>query len=249
MKTQQTVTTGYLLPRAATLAVLMVVVGCDSGRETDSIATPPAAPAPEERAAGDARPDYTDRVTSSEMDPDEMDQGAARTSGEAPGDSQDAEPKSALAQVRPTIHGKAEGTVTFALGEGGEGDQEMWVTVDLEGLEPGPHGIHIHEVGDCSADDASSAGGHFNPQDTSHGSPDAAERHAGDMGNIEADGDGRVDTELTFRGLALSGPTSILDRAVVIHLKKDDLESQPAGDAGDRVGCGVIRGESKSSAQ
>lgn len=237
MKTQQSVTTGYLLPRAATLAVLMAIMGCDSGRETDSIDAPPPVPAPEEGAAGDSRPDYTDRVTSNEMEPDELDARTDRISGDSASNPQNVGPESALAQVEPTIHGKAEGTVTFALGEG---DQEMRVTVDLEGLEPGPHGFHIHEVGDCSADDASSAGGHFSPQGTAHGSPDAAEQHAGDMGNIEADSDGRVDTELTLQGLAFSGPTSILQRAVVIHSKKDDLESQPSGDSGNRVGCGVI---------
>ncbi|WP_370551987.1 superoxide dismutase family protein [Haliea sp. E1-2-M8] len=74
----------------------------------------------------------------------------------------------------------------------------MLVKVDLEGLEPGPHGFHVHEVGDCSADDGSSAGGHFNPYDTPHGALDAGEHHVGDMGNVEADDDGRVATELTF---------------------------------------------------
>lgn len=125
----------------------------------------------------------------------------------------------------------------------------MRATVDLRGLEPGLHSFHIHETGDCSADDASSAGGHFNPQDASHGSRDGAERHAGDMGNIEADNDGRVDTGLTLPGITFAGPTSILQRAVVIHGQKDDLESQPAGDSGDRVGCGVIRSAGNSSAQ
>lgn len=125
----------------------------------------------------------------------------------------------------------------------------MRATVDLRGLEPGLHSFHIHETGDCSADDASSAGGHFNPQDAPHGSRDGAERHAGDMGNIEADNDGRVDTELTLPGITFAGPTSILQRAVVIHGQKDDLESQPAGDSGDRVGCGVIRSAGNSSAQ
>lgn len=125
----------------------------------------------------------------------------------------------------------------------------MRATVDLRGLEPGLHGFHIHETGDCSADDASSAGGHFNPQDAPHGSRDGAERHAGDMGNIEADNDGRVDTELTLPGITFAGPTSILQRAVVIHGQEDDLESQPAGDSGDRVGCGVIRSAGNSSAQ
>ncbi|MFO7550430.1 MAG: superoxide dismutase family protein, partial [Haliea sp.] len=125
----------------------------------------------------------------------------------------------------------------------------MRVIVELEGLEPGRHGIHIHETGDCSADDASSAGGHFDPYDAPHGSPERAEHHVGDMGNMEADDEGRVATELTFKHLGFSGPASILQKAVVIHSGKDDLESQPAGDAGNRIGCGVIRMDNNTPAQ
>ncbi len=257
MKSQQTLSRGYLLPRAATLFVLVTIMGCGSGRDTDSIDATPTMPAPEEGAAGASRPDYTDRVTTDRMsrddmdgtamDRNDMDRDASRTTGEAGSTTQDSMPQSARAEVWPTIHGTAEGTVTFELGEGDS--PMMQVTVDLRGLEPGPHGFHIHEMGDCSADDASSAGGHFSPQNGAHGSPDAAESHAGDMGNLEADQNGRVATEMTLQGVTFSGPTSILEKAVVIHSGRDDLETQPDGDSGNRVGCGVIQSDRVGSLQ
>lgn len=144
----------------------------------------------------------------------------------------------AVAEIAPTSKGNAEGTVRFH--QPAE-DAMMRVEVDLQGLEPGLHGFHIHEFGDCSADDASSAGGHYNPLDTRHGSPDDEEHHVGDMGNIEAGEDGTVSTEREFFHLTFAGPTSILGKAVVIHSQADDFETQPTGNAGARVGCGVIR--------
>ncbi|MCB1675661.1 MAG: superoxide dismutase family protein [Halioglobus sp.] len=146
--------------------------------------------------------------------------------------------ENAVASINPASGGNAEGVVTFTRGEH---DDSMLVSVAVDGLEPGRHGFHIHAVGDCSADDASSAGGHFNPDDTRHGGPQAQEHHVGDMGNVEADEDGNVKTTLTFDDLTLSGPASILGRAVIFHAGADDLQSQPSGAAGARVGCGVIR--------
>lgn len=168
------------------------------------------------------------------------------TSSERATDDQYPIVESAVAQIRPTSAGNAEGTVTFLAAED---DREMRVTVELTGLEPGLHGFHVHEVGDCSADDASSAGGHFEPYNAPHGSPDATEHHVGDMGNIEADQNGRVSSELSFRDLAFSGPASILQRSVVIHRNVDDLASQPSGDAGSRVGCGVIQNDKQAQAK
>lgn len=237
MHNQRMLTAGFLLPRAATFAVLVAIVGCDAGRDTDDIVAPRSEAAPAEVAAAESRPDYTDRVTTSKVPPPDRERDAYGRSAKVASSAQYDEVRSAIARVNPTSQGKAEGSVTFSIGADAGG---MLVSVDLQGMEPGLHGFHIHEVGDCSAADASSAGEHFNPGNTVHGSPDAEERHAGDMGNIEADADGRVAVELTLQGLALAGPTSILQKAVVIHSKNDDLQSQPAGDAGDRVGCGVI---------
>lgn len=227
-------TPGYLLPLTVAFAILISIVGCDTGRN-DTTQTPSDS-ASTERAMEDSRPDNRDGSAGNERRAADRDQrqGAA-TSGDYATDSQ---VQSAVAQIRPTSAGNAAGTVTFTTGDH---DREMRVTVELTGLKPGRHGFHIHEFGDCSADDASSAGGHFNPRDTDHGSPGAGEHHAGDMGNIEADDNGRVSSELSFRGLVFSGRGSILERAVVVHRDADDLETQPAGDSGDPVGCGIIR--------
>ena len=113
------------------------------------------------------------------------------------------------------------------------------VVADITGLTPGKHGFHIHEFGDCSAADASSAGGHFNPMKKPHGAPDAAERHAGDLGNLEADSTGKAHLELKDIMLKLSGENCIMGRGVIVHEKVDDW-SQPTGNAGGRVACGVI---------
>ena len=112
--------------------------------------------------------------------------------------------------------------------------------VDLAGLKPGKHGLHIHEKGDCSAPDAASAGAHFNPAHSHHGGPDTAERHAGDFGNVEADASGKVHVELKDKNMKLSGPDSIMGKSVVVHEKEDDLKTDPSGNSGARVACGMI---------
>lgn len=143
--------------------------------------------------------------------------------------------KKAIAVLQPTKGNSVHGTVTYeAVGHG------VRVKVDISGLTPGKHGFHIHEFGDCSADDASSAGGHFNPSGASHGAPTTDARHAGDMGNIEADKDGHATLEYVDHVMTLTGKQSILGHAVIVHEKEDDLKSQPTGNAGGRVACGVI---------
>jgi superoxide dismutase, Cu-Zn family len=174
MKTIRTVSTGYLLPRAAILAVLVAIMGCEASRDIDDVA-PPTQRAPTDGATENVRPDNPDRFASNEVPPSDRDLSDADRSGEASNDAQSSVGESATARITPTGQGNAEGTVTFsAAAEDGAG---MLVKVDLEGLEPGRHGFHVHEVGDCSADDASSAGDHFNPSDTPHGSPDAGDHH------------------------------------------------------------------------
>lgn len=141
----------------------------------------------------------------------------------------------AVAVIHPTEGNEISGTVTFS-----EADEGVRVHAEIEGLEDGNNGFHIHEFGDCSAPDASSAGGHFNPEDEPHGGPDDEERHVGDMGNIEGSEDEISTRSYEDEVLNLNGPNSIIGHAVVIHAEEDDLESQPTGDAGDRLGCGVI---------
>ena len=114
------------------------------------------------------------------------------------------------------------------------------IIADINGLTPGEHGFHIHQWGDCSAADGTSAGGHYNPFNTAHGSPMDEIRHVGDLGNIKAGSDGSAHYESDDAVVSLDGPTSVIGRAVIVHAGKDDFTSQPTGNAGGRVACGVI---------
>jgi Cu-Zn family superoxide dismutase len=146
-----------------------------------------------------------------------------------------AAPERAVAVLAPTAGNTASGTVTFEVVDGG-----VRIVAQVEGLSAGPHGFHIHEFGDCSAADGTSAGGHFNPTGSQHGAPDAAERHIGDLGNLEADTQGMAAYDRVDPIVNLSGPRGIIGRAVIVHGGADDLTSQPTGAAGARVACGVI---------
>ncbi|WP_246945778.1 superoxide dismutase family protein [Bacillus pinisoli] len=120
----------------------------------------------------------------------------------------------------------------------------LQVTVALTGLEPGPHAIHFHEKGVCEGPNFESAGGHYNPDDKDHGllNPDGA--HAGDLPNIVAEPDGTVKAEFMANGVTLKeGRTTLFIKegtSLIVHEKADDGMSQPAGDAGKRIACGVI---------
>lgn len=143
----------------------------------------------------------------------------------------------ATAKLEAASESEADGTLAFA-----EDDGYLRITGEINGLSPGVHGLHVHEIGDCSAPDASSAGGHYAPRSSQHGAPTqpAELHHAGDLGNIVADADGRATVDVIDDGLTLSGPETIVGRAIVVHADPDDLVSQPAGNSGDRVACGVV---------
>lgn len=115
------------------------------------------------------------------------------------------------------------------------------VTADIYGISPGLHGFHIHEHGDCGGKDAAAAGGHFNPTNEIHGAPTDQHHHVGDLGNLEANANGRAFYEWTDPLIELDGPNSIIGRSVIIHEKPDDFKTQPTGDSGGRIGCGVIK--------
>jgi len=145
-------------------------------------------------------------------------------------------PLKAVAVVHPTAGNKVTGTVTFTQVADG-----VQVRAEISGLPPGTHGFHVHEFGDCTAADAASAGAHFNPTSKPHAGPDAAERHVGDMGNVQADASGKAKLDYVDHQISLGNDQrSVLGRSVVVHAKADDLKSQPAGDSGARVACGVI---------
>jgi Cu-Zn family superoxide dismutase len=149
------------------------------------------------------------------------------------------EGKFASAKLESKSGSKVWGSVSFR-----ELGGKVEVRGDVRGLPPGGQfGFHVHEKGDCSAPDAASAGGHFNPTGKPHGHPDkTAERHAGDMPNLRSDGEGNAVYSFETNLLTVGpGATSVVGRAVVVHANPDDDTSQPAGNSGPRIGCGLIR--------
>jgi len=147
-------------------------------------------------------------------------------------------PITAVAVMEPRSASEVRGSVTFTEAEGGGAA----VKLDLTGVPEGVHGFHVHEKGDCSAPDATSAGGHFNPHGMQHAGPGDVERHAGDFGNVIASASGVVKTELVMSGISLKEGAidSAIGRGLILHAKRDDLTTQPTGDAGGRIACGVI---------
>jgi Cu-Zn family superoxide dismutase len=142
----------------------------------------------------------------------------------------------AISVLHPTAGNKVTGTVTFAPVADG-----VQVHAEITGLTPGKHGFHVHEFGDCSASDAASAGAHFNPTNQPHAGPDATARHEGDMGNVEADASGNAKLDYVDHQISLTNDAkSVIGRSVVVHAKPDDLKTQPSGDSGARIACGVI---------
>src|SRR5436853_5534737 len=145
-------------------------------------------------------------------------------------------PLQAIAVLHPTSGNKVAGTITFT-----EEADGVRIHAEITGLTPGKHGFHVHEFGDCSTGDLSSAGAHFNPTNKPHAGPDATERHVGDMGNVEADASGKAKLEYLDHQISLTNDQqSVIGRSVLVHAKADDLKSQPAGDSGARIACGVI---------
>lgn len=143
------------------------------------------------------------------------------------------------AAVLRSADGKTMGTATFQ--QTGRG---VRMILDVSGLTPGEHGLHIHETGDCTPPDFKSAGGHFNPAGKEHGAKNPKGPHAGDLYNLAVTADGTAKVTRVIPDVTLaSGDNSLLKQggtAVVIHAKADDYRTNPAGDAGDRVACGVI---------
>lgn len=149
------------------------------------------------------------------------------------------EAKMAMATLDPKNGSKLSGTVTFT-----EEDGEVKMEANIKGLAEGKHAIHIHQKGDCSADDGTSAGGHWNPTDAQHGKWGSEDGyHRGDIGNFETDADGNATLSMSTDEWCISCQDStknIVGKAIIVHDGVDDFKSQPSGNAGKRVGCGVI---------
>lgn len=144
---------------------------------------------------------------------------------------------SATAKLEATKGSSTSGTVTFQQ----HGDHVM-VRARVSGLKPfSEHGFHVHEKGDCSSGDGMSTGGHFNPTAKPHGAQEA-DHHAGDMPSLKADAEGKVDVRFHLTGVTLGngGPTDLAGRGVIVHVGPDDYKTQPTGNSGARIACGVI---------
>ena len=141
----------------------------------------------------------------------------------------------AICVLQPTEGNDVSGTITFI-----QTDAGMLVQGEVSGLTPGKHGFHIHQYGDVTAPDGTSAGGHFNPSGHDHGAPHGEMRHVGDLGNLEANEQGVATYDMTYPGMTFNGSESILGRGLIVHADEDDLVSQPTGAAGKRVAIGVI---------
>ena len=145
---------------------------------------------------------------------------------------------SATANLQPTKGNKAAGTITFT-----QVGDKVRVAGEITGLTPGrEHGFHVHEAGDCSSGDGMSTKGHFNPFGKPHGNPSGAERHAGDMPQLKADASGKAKVDATLDIMTVSpGQASIVGRGLIVHANPDDYKTQPTGNAGGRIACGVIQ--------
>jgi Cu-Zn family superoxide dismutase len=143
----------------------------------------------------------------------------------------------AMAMLVPAGSQSARGMVHLQELKGGG----VEVDLDLMGVPAGVHGFHVHEVGDCG-NNGQNAGGHFNPAGVIHGAPEAVSHHAGDFGNVTADASGNVKMKFTTNSISLKEGTSnyAVGRAIVLHANPDDLMTQPTGNAGGRIACGVV---------
>ncbi len=142
----------------------------------------------------------------------------------------------AVASLTPTQSNNVRGLIVFH-----EMDGHLMVHAKISGLKPsGEHGFHVHETGSCASADGTSAGGHFNPDGKPHGPPTAA-HHAGDLPALKADANGVADQKFMLMGPTVAaGPASVVGRSVIVHALPDDYTTQPTGNSGARLGCGVI---------
>ena len=156
----------------------------------------------------------------------------------APVEAPAAPAPTATAMLQPTQGHQTSGSITFAVVDGG-----IRATGEVRGLPPGTeHGFHVHEKGDCSAPDAMSAGGHFNPATTEHGRVGHGVHHGGDSDNILANEQGVASVDTLLQGVTLGdgAGTDIVGKGVIVHADPDDYVTQPTGNAGARLACGVI---------
>jgi Cu-Zn family superoxide dismutase len=144
----------------------------------------------------------------------------------------------ATADIAAKSNSTVSGTATFS----DEGKKGLKLVIDVKGAPPGPHAVHIHDKGDCSSPDGKSAGDHWNPTHSEHGKWGAEHHHLGDIGNLEvkADGTGTITLETDKWTAGGGGANDVIGHAIIVHGGVDDFKTQPTGNAGPRIGCGVI---------
>lgn len=166
-------------------------------------------------------------------------QGADDTE-EAAEEQQGEREATAMATMEPASGSQVTGEANFRK----EANGRVRFELAVENLSPGEHAVHLHEKGDCSAEDASSAGGHWNPTMKPHGKRgEGSSYHKGDVGNMTVGNDGKGKLSLTVEGWSIGGAdsTNVVGKSVIIHEKADDFTTQPTGNAGGRLSCGVIK--------
>jgi superoxide dismutase, Cu-Zn family len=143
----------------------------------------------------------------------------------------------AVAQLQSTTGNTAAGTVNFV-----QNGDKVVVSGTVRGLKPNAeHGFHVHEKGDCSSGDGNSAGGHFNPDGKPHGSPDGDARHAGDFPALRSDASGNATFKFETSTLKVgSGASDVVGKGLIVHAQPDDYKTQPTGNSGARLACGVV---------
>jgi superoxide dismutase, Cu-Zn family len=170
----------------------------------------------------------------------------------APSEQREAQAPSEAVPEAPPAAPARDATVQLASTQGNtasgslqlvQSPEGVRVSGTIQGLKPnGEFGFHFHEKGDCSAPDASSAGAHFNPAQKPHGNPAEGEHHVGDMLNVKSNAEGVAQVEATAAEATIGSgePTDVLGKAVVVHESPDDYKTQPSGNSGKRIACGVI---------
>ena len=144
---------------------------------------------------------------------------------------------SAVVDLQATKGNAVSGSLRFE-----QFGNKVHVSGEVRGLKPdGEHGIHVHEKGDCSSGDGVSAGGHYNPHGTMHGRHGHGPHHVGDLPSLMGDANGVAKVDFDTTALSITGPAGVLGKGVIVHRDADDYKTQPAGNSGPRVACGVIQ--------
>jgi len=145
--------------------------------------------------------------------------------------------KQAIAIINPTSGSTVTGMAVFTLT-----GTTIMLSIEIKNTPPGVHAVHIHENGDCSSPDGKSAGGHWNPTEVAHGKWGEGEFHLGDIGNITVgdDGTGSIELSTELWEIGMGSIQDVVGKGIIVHAGADDFMSQPSGNAGARIGCGVI---------